>query len=61
METLTLNADQIKRLETSILELPGKYSIPLLQLINGFAQENVPPRPDPVTKEENHISPQVGP
>lgn len=42
MNNITLTEDQIKKLEANILELPGKYSIPLLQLINGFIQENTP-------------------
>lgn len=40
MQSLTLTQEQIKRLEAAILETPGKYAIPLIQLINGFAQEN---------------------
>jgi hypothetical protein len=40
METLTLNAGQIKQLEIALLEIPGKFSIPILQLLTSFAQEN---------------------
>lgn len=42
MNNITLTDDQIKKLEAAILELPGKHAIPLLQLINGFIQENAP-------------------
>lgn len=45
MNSVTLTEDQIKKLEAAILELPGKFSIPLLQLINGFIQENSKPAP----------------
>lgn len=44
MATITLSEDQVKRLEAALLELPGKHTIPLLQLINGFIAENEPPK-----------------
>lgn len=43
MNSVTLTQEQIKQLEAAILELPGKYSIPLIQLISGFIQQNKPP------------------
>lgn len=50
---ITLNDDQVKRLEASILEVPAKYAIPLLQLINSFVAENTPPiKTEP---EEAHV------
>lgn len=38
-----LTLEQVKKLEDSILEIPAKFAIPLLQLINGFIQENQKP------------------
>lgn len=41
MNTLTLNADQIKKLEAALLEMPGKFGLPIIQLLQLFAQENL--------------------
>lgn len=40
---VTLTQEQISKIEAAILEIPGKYSIPLIQLISGFIQENAKP------------------
>lgn len=48
--TLTLDDAQIQKLEAAILEVPGKYSIPLIQMLTSFLQENqskvAPPEPE---------------
>lgn len=44
MET-KLTQEQLKKLEDTLLELPAKYAIPLLQLINSFIAENNTPAP----------------
>lgn len=43
MNDVKFTADQIKKLEEALLEIPAKFCIPLLQLINGFIQENSRP------------------
>ena len=48
---ITLNDDQVKKLEASILEIPAKYAIPLLQQINGFVAENEPAK----VVDKNHV------
>jgi len=40
MNTLTLDAEQIKKLEAALLEMPGKFGLPIIQLLQLFAQEN---------------------
>lgn len=35
-----LTQEQLSKLEAALLEIPGKYSIPILQMVNGFIQEN---------------------
>lgn len=37
---LKLNGAQIKQLETMIQEMPTKYGLPMLNFLNGIAQEN---------------------
>lgn len=50
---VTLTQEQIKQLETAILEIPTKYGIPLIQLISGFIQQNSkPPKPSDVLDAE---------
>lgn len=49
MSNTTFTEDQIKKLEAAILEVPAKFAIPLLQLINGFIQENTP-KPEELDK-----------
>lgn len=38
--TLALSADQISKLESALLELPGKFGLPIIQLLQLFVQEN---------------------
>jgi len=40
MKTMTLSADQVSKLETALLEIPGKFGLPLIQLLQLFVQEN---------------------
>lgn len=49
---LALTQEQVKRLEAAILELPGKFGFPLIQLINGFTEENKPVPPSIIEAEE---------
>lgn len=42
-QQVLLTSEQVSKLEAHILEMPGKFSIPLLQLISGFIQENNKP------------------
>lgn len=39
-----LTQEQLSKLEAALLEIPGKYSIPILQMVNGFIQENNKPQ-----------------
>jgi hypothetical protein len=45
---ITLTEDQVKRLETILAELPMKYGVPILNLINE--------KPDNITDSANNDS-----
>lgn len=39
-----LTQEQLSKLEAALLELQAKHAIPILQMINGFIQENNTPK-----------------
>lgn len=41
---IKLTQEQLSKLEAALLELQAKYAIPILQMINGFIQENNTPK-----------------
>ncbi len=39
---ISLNEEQVKQIEALIGEMPGRYAIALLNILNKAAQENAP-------------------
>lgn len=37
---ITLNEEQVKKIEALLLEMPGKYCIPLLNILNEASSNN---------------------
>ena len=40
---ITLNEEQVKKIEALLLEMPGKYCIPLLNILNEASSNNTAP------------------
>lgn len=44
MDSYTLTAAQITALNNALLEIPGKYGFPVIQLVNRFLAEQSKPQ-----------------
>jgi len=50
---LTLTQEQVQKLEGALLEMPAKFALPIINLINSFTQENAKLSTTPVTELED--------